>query len=88
MMLSVLKEINTPRYVTMMNILAAENKETLVWSAGDLELKEPWIGLNGSPTCMVDLFVPAKRTRAEFLPGDPREQAAILADRLHRSGFC
>jgi electron transfer flavoprotein beta subunit len=88
MMLSVLKEINKPRYVTMMNILAAEKKETLVWSSSDLDLKEPWVGLTGSPTCMVDLFVPEKRTRAEFLMGEPQEQAANLADRLHRSGFC
>jgi electron transfer flavoprotein beta subunit len=88
MVLSVLKEINKPRYVTMVNILEAERKETHIWSSDDLELKEPWVGLNGSPTCMVDLFVPPKKTKAEFLVGEPREQAAKLADRLHRSGFC
>lgn len=88
MVLSVLKEINEPRYVTLMNILDAERKETQVWSCNDLELKEPWIGLNGSPTCMVDLYVPQKQNKAEFLVGEPREQAAKLADRLHRSGFC
>ena len=88
MMLSVLKGINEPRYVTLMNILEAEKKETQVWAAADLELKEPWVGLEGSPTCMVDLFVPEKAIRAQILTGDPREQAAKLADRLHRSGFC
>ncbi|MBI4963206.1 MAG: electron transfer flavoprotein subunit beta/FixA family protein [Desulfomonile tiedjei] len=88
MVLSVLKEINEPRYVTLMNILEAEKKETQIWSSSDLELKEPWLGLNGSPTCMVDLFVPEKKGRAEILQGGPREQAAELADRLHRSGFC
>ncbi|MGO9568369.1 MAG: electron transfer flavoprotein subunit beta/FixA family protein [Desulfomonilaceae bacterium] len=88
MMLSVLRGINEPRYVTLMNILDAEKKETRVWASDSLGLKEPWVGLNGSPTCMVDLFVPEKRTRAEVLSGGPREQAAQLADRLHRSGFC
>jgi len=88
MVLSVLKEVNEPRYVTLVNILEAEKKETRVWSSDDLELEEPWIGLNGSPTCMVDLFVPEKKNKAEFLVGDHREQAAKLADRLHRSGFC
>lgn len=88
MMLSVLKGINEPRYVTLMNILDAEKKETLIWGSDDLELKEPWVGLSGSPTCMVDLFVPEKKIKAEVLSGDPREQAAKLADRLHRSGFC
>ncbi len=88
MVLSVLKEINEPRYVTLMNILEAERKAIDVWSSNDLELNEPWVGLNGSPTQMADLFVPEKKGKAEMLLGEAREQAAKLADRLHRSGFC
>jgi len=86
--LSVLKEINKPRYVTMMNILEAEEKEMEVWSASDLSLSEPWIGLQGSPTQMGEFTTPEKKKKAELLKGDPKEQAEILADRLHRLGFC
>jgi electron transfer flavoprotein beta subunit len=87
MVLSVLKEINQPRYVTLMNILEAEKKEVRIRSAKDLALTEPWVGLNGSPTEMSDVFVSHKQAKAEMLPGDAREQAAALADRLHRLGF-
>jgi electron transfer flavoprotein beta subunit len=87
MVLSVLKEINQPWYVTFMNILEAEKKEIRILSGDDLALNEPWVGLKGSPTEMADVFAPEKKAKAEMLPGDAREQAAALADRLHRLGF-
>jgi electron transfer flavoprotein beta subunit len=88
MVLSVAKEINTPRYVTLMNILEAETKPIEVWSASDLRLTEPWAGLAGSPTQMGDLLAPEKKSRAEMLQGPPEEQARQLADRLRRLGYC
>ena len=88
MVLSVVKGINDPRFVTMMNILAAEKRELLTWTADDLNLTEPVVGLTDSPTRMADLFVPEGKGKAEFLTGDPEVQAAELADRLHRLGFC
>ena len=87
MVLSVLKEINQPRYVTLMNILEAEKKEIRILSEKDLALNEEWVGLKGSPTEMAEVFVSEKKAEAEMLSGTPREQAATLADRLHRLGF-
>ena len=87
MVLSVVKEVNEPRYVTLMNILEAEQKDLHVWSSEALDLTEPWVGLSGSPTEMMGLSAPESKTRAEMLPGDPKQQAAELADRLHRLGF-
>ena len=86
--LSVVKGINEPRYITLMSILEAEEKEIQIWSAADLTLSEPWAGLAGSPTQMADLFSPPKKKMAEMIPGDAGEQATKLADRLHRLGFC
>lgn len=88
MALSVVKAIGEPRYVTLMNILEAEAKEIQVLSAEDLQLREPWVGLAGSPTQMADLCVLEKKRMAEMLPGTAAEQAVHLADRLHRLGFC
>ena len=88
MALSVVKAVGEPRYVTLMNILEAETKEIQVWTAEDLPLTEPWVGLSGSPTQMADLCVLEKKRTAEMLSGSAREQAALLADRLHRMGFC
>ncbi len=86
--LSVSKGINEPRYITLMNILEAEKKEICVWSAGDLDLTEPWVGLDGSPSQMADLLLPETKRRGEILREDPVQMAEKLADRLHRLGYC
>lgn len=86
--LSVVRKINEPRYITFMNILEAEKKEIQIWSSKDLSLKEPWVGLKGSPSQMADLFIPEVKRKAEILRGEPSDMAKTLADRLHRLGYC
>ena len=88
LVLSVVKSLNTPRYVTLMNVLEAEDKELTTWSAGDICLSEACVGLADSPTQMADLLRPRGGQRAEMLSGEPREQAVELAQRLKRLGFC
>jgi len=88
MVLSVVKGLNEPRYVTMMNILEAEQKDLATWTAEDLPPLEPVVGLAESMTQMADLFVPEGGKRAELLEGDAPAMARELADRLHRLGFC
>jgi len=86
--LSVAKAINKPRYITIMNILESEKKEILIWSSRDLSLTEPWVGLKGSPSQMADLIIPEVKRRLEMLKGEPSDMAKILAERLHRMGYC
>jgi electron transfer flavoprotein beta subunit len=81
--LSVTKGINRPRYITLMDILEGEKKDIRVWSAGDLDLSEPCIGLKGSPSQMADLLVPEIKRKGEILQEDPAQMAGKLADRLH-----
>jgi electron transfer flavoprotein beta subunit len=88
MVLSVAKEINEPRYITLMNILEAEKKEIQIWSFTDLSLDEPWVRLKGSPSQMADLLIPEAKRKVEILQGDPSEMTRTLADRLHRLGYC
>ncbi len=88
MVLSVVKEINEPRYITLMDILQGEKKEIQVWSSKDLSLIEPWIGLKGSPSRMANMLISTMRRRGEILQGNPLEMAKALADRLHRWGYC
>jgi electron transfer flavoprotein beta subunit len=88
LVLSVAKEVNEPRYITLMNILEGEKKEIRVWSSKDLSLSEPWVGLKGSPSQMADLFMREAKRNGEILWGDPSEMTKTLADRLHRMGYC
>ena len=85
---SVAKEINEPRYITLMNILESEKKEIQVWSSNDLALNEPWVGLQGSPSQVADLLIPETKRKREILQGEPVKMAETLADRLHRLGYC
>jgi electron transfer flavoprotein beta subunit len=85
--LSVVKQINEPRYITLINILEGEKKEIQIWSSKELALTEPWVGLRGSPSQMADLLIPAAKRKLELLQGSPSEMAASLANRLHRLGF-
>ena len=88
LVLSVVHEINTPRYATMMNILEAEDKPLTVWNGEQVCDLENCVGLADSPTQMAGLFEAPRQKECEMLPGGAREQAAKLADRLHRLGFC
>jgi electron transfer flavoprotein beta subunit len=88
MILSVVKEINEPRYITFLNILEAEKKEIQIWSSKDLSLSEPWIGLKGSPSQMAELTIPMTKRKGEIWRCEPIEMAKKLADQLHRWGFC
>jgi len=88
LLLSVTKEINEPRYITLMNILEGEKKTIEKWSLKDLLLVEPWVGLTGSPSQMAELFIPEAKRKLEMLGGAPSEMAKRLAERLHRLGYC
>ncbi len=88
MVLSVVKEINEPRYITLTNILEAEKKEIRVWSSKDLSLTEPWVGLKGSPSQMADLLIPTMKRKGEIFQEEPLKMANVLADRLHRHRYC
>ena len=88
MVLSVVKELNQPRYITMMDILDAENKPVHIKTGEDVCVLESCVGLADSPTQMADLFIPQKKKQAEMLKGTAAQQAKELAGRLKRLGYC
>lgn len=83
--LTVVKDINQPRYPTFMGIRRAARMQIPVWTADDLEgANRDLFGLNGSPTKVVRVFTPPPREgEAVILEADSVEEAAsILADKL------
>jgi electron transfer flavoprotein beta subunit len=81
--ISVVKEINEPRYPSFMGIRKANRATIPVWTAADLTID----GGAGSQASKVDwsnvYSLPARDTSVEFIEGDTvEEQAQILADRL------
>ena len=88
LLVSVVKEINKPRYIPFTGILEADKKDIAEWSNKDLELDLSRIGLAGSPTKMAGLSMRAGSRSGEILSGlVPEDFARELVQRLHQRGF-
>ncbi|HEY47554.1 MAG: hypothetical protein AMJ88_03135 [Anaerolineae bacterium SM23_ 63] len=77
---SVVKEINEPRYPSFMGIRKASRAEIPLWTAADLGLDE----ISDSAVTWPEIIAPPKiETEVEMIEGEtPEELAAHLVDRL------
>lgn len=83
-MLTVVRELNRPRYPKVPMRLAAAGATVEVWNNQVLKLDEQKIGLKGSPTWVAKIFSP-ERIVGEILGdgyADPEGSAALLIDKL------
>ncbi len=83
-LLTVVKDINQPRYPTFRGIRTARRMEIPVWGADEIKAEPRYLGLDGSPTQVIRVFTPPKREgRVEMIAGDSVDETAdALADRL------
>lgn len=80
--LTVVKEINEPRYPSLKGKMAARKAVIQKWTAKDMDADPARFGLNGSPTRVVKTFMPVQRLNGEMIDGDPDEMVARLVDKL------
>ena len=83
-LLTVVRELNRPRYPTVPMRLDAQSVEVKVWNNQVLQLDEQTIGLKGSPTWVSRIFSP-ERDKGEILGdglNDPLGTAHLLVDKL------
>ena len=83
--LTVVKDINQPRYPSFMGIRRASRMEIPVWTAEDFPDADPdALGLDGSPTRVVRVFNPPPRGGETVMVEreSPQETAAELAELL------
>ncbi|MDY0300720.1 MAG: electron transfer flavoprotein subunit beta/FixA family protein [Trichlorobacter sp.] len=83
-LLTVVREINRPRYPTVPMRLAAVNAEVELWDNETLKLDPQEIGLKGSPTWVSKIFSP-QRDKGEILgdgTADPASAVKLLLDKL------
>jgi len=83
-MISVVREINRPRYPAVPMRLMAEDAAVTLWDNKEMKLSEETIGLKGSATQVRKIFSP-ERAKGEIL-GDavnkPEEAAHLLIGKL------
>jgi electron transfer flavoprotein beta subunit len=83
-MITVVRELNRPRYPTVPGRLASMEKKIELWNNQTLKLDEQQIGLKGSPTWVSKIFSP-ERDKGEMIGdgvGDPVGTAHLLIDKL------
>ncbi len=81
-LLTVTREVNKPRGMSLMGVVQARGKPLTVLSAADLEVDLESCGLRGSPTQMGDMWMPESGRRQEILRGEPEEVVQELLRRL------
>jgi len=83
-MITVVRELNRPRYPTVPMRLESQERTVEVWNNGVLQLDEQSIGLKGSPTWVSRIFSP-ERDKGEIIGdgvNDPEGTANLLIDKL------
>jgi len=84
-LVTVVKDINQPRYPTFRGIRKARRATIPVWGVDELgEVEANHLGLDGSPTKVVKVFTPPQREgEVEMIAGaDVDDQADLLSDKV------
>lgn len=84
---SVQTGINEPRYVSIMGIRKAMQKEIKIMTLADTGLTENDVGPAGSWITVEKMYVPPVEKQAEFLKGSPEETATKIAEILKAKGL-
>ena len=83
-LLTVIGEMNTPRYPVVSNLLDAcrEKAPIKVWNAADIGVTTSEVGLEGSYTNVIKTFAPKSGRAGEVLEGDTKTQVKTLIGKL------
>jgi electron transfer flavoprotein beta subunit len=79
--------INEPRYVSIMGIRKAMQKEIKVMTLVETGLTEADVGPQGSWLTIDKLYVPPVEKQAEFLKGSPDDISSKIAEILKSKGL-
>jgi len=87
-MLTVVKQINTPRMPSFKGKIKAKNAVVTQWNAKDINAEENKTGLKGSPTSVVKIFTPPPKGGGEILKGSVDEAVDVLVKKLRDRKIC
>lgn len=83
LVLGVARELNKPRFTSVMGIMKAKNKPLTVWNRADLDTAEDkYLGLSGSPTQPGEIFLPDIKRSGEILTGTAEEMTERIVSIL------
>jgi electron transfer flavoprotein beta subunit len=85
-LVTVSREINQPRFPTLMQIMGAGKKELIEWNAQALGVDPALVGKIGSKVEIRSLKVPESARKKVIFEGKPEETAKQLAEALVKEG--
>ena len=87
LVLAAARDLNKPRFTSMMGIMKAKNKPLTAWDRGNLPAADDdFLGLKGSPTQPGKIFTPDLKRAGEVLNGTPEEIAGRIVEILRAHG--
>ena len=84
--LTVTRELNTPRTLSFSGIIKARSKEITAWGINQLGLPEETVGQKGSPTIVSNLAAIESKREVEIITGTREEKAERLVQKLADTG--
>ncbi len=81
-LVTVVKAIADPRLPTIRGTIKANAAEVPVITAADIPFDVNQLGLKGSPTKVMKIFTPERRTQGEIFDGDVNQSVNTLLQRL------
>lgn len=76
------KDMNQPRYPSLINIRKASKKEIATWAPADLGLEEGEVGRQGAAVRVGEITQPPPRAQGEIFEGDVDQAVDQLVERL------
>lgn len=70
-LLTAIKELNTPRYMSVEGIYDAYKRDINVWALTDLDVEAHEVGMDASPTKVFRSFTPEPKSKGIMLEGSP-----------------
>ncbi|MFH0876757.1 MAG: electron transfer flavoprotein subunit beta/FixA family protein [Candidatus Omnitrophota bacterium] len=86
-LLTVVKEINTPRLASLKGIIRSKNIKIQLLGAQQLDCEEDRLGLKGSPTQVIKIFSPQRRAGGEIFNGPAEDAVQNLIEILTNHQF-
>lgn len=85
--LTVTRELNTPRTLSFSGIIKARKKEISQWRLKDLGVSEDNVGLKGSPTIVSGITGRESKREVQVIGGTLEEKADFLVQKLAEEGI-
>jgi len=82
---TVTREINNPRFTSLLGVIEAESKPLITWSAADLEIAADEVGFKGSPTQTGDIFLFEMKRQPEMISGEPEEMVEKIRHKIRQA---